>query len=93
MLGSKGMLQVENVPKEPVKCFDKNGGSSTILQFSFPQRYAEAYLQELEEFLILVDNPSRPCPVTKEAVLLTSRIADACERSMKEGRMVILNSL
>ena len=82
------MLQVQNVSKEPISCYTEMGGATTPLQHSFPQRYEQAYLLELEQFLDIVQDPSRTCPVTKETVLLTSRIADACEVSMKEGRMV-----
>ncbi len=84
------MLQVLNVPEKPVICFDGVGSSMPPLQYSFPQR---AYLQEMECFLSSVLDPSIPIPVTKRIVLLCSRIAEACERSLKEGKMVTLDSI
>ncbi len=82
------MLQVLNVPEKPVICFDGVGSSMPPLQYSFPQRYKDAYLQEMECFLSSVLDPSIPIPVTKRSVLLCSRIAEACEKSLKEGKMV-----
>ena len=82
------MLQVVNVPIDPVLKFDKEGGGSPPFLHSFSDRYREAYLQEMETFLSLVLDPSLPCPVRKEEVVLSARIADACETSLKEGRVV-----
>ena len=82
------MLQVENVPKNPIQCFSEAGGATPPLQYSFPERYEAAYITELNLFVDIVTDPTLSCPVTKETVLLTSKIADACEQSMKEGRMV-----
>lgn len=87
------MLQVENIPKNSVKRFDQSGGSTPQLQYSFPQRYEEAYLREMDAFLSIVSDPILPCPVTKQDVLLSGRVADACERSLKEGRTVTLDPI
>lgn len=93
VFGSKGMIQVGNVREDSVNSFYKDGGTSTALQYSFPQRYKDAYLKEMDTFLTIVSDPTCPCPVTKQDVLLSSRVADACERSLKEGKMVTLEPL
>ncbi len=92
-LGSKGMLQVENIPKDSVLCSGKEGGASSMLHYSFPQRYRDAYIKELDTFIGIVQDPTLPCPVTKEDVLLSTRVAVACEISLKEGRVVDFDSL
>jgi myo-inositol 2-dehydrogenase/D-chiro-inositol 1-dehydrogenase len=84
------MIQVGNIVEDSVKSFDKEGGESSRYQHSFPQRYREAYVKEMEAFVAIVRDPTLPNPVTREAVLLSSRIAEACERSFKEGKMVSL---
>lgn len=86
------MLQVENIPEKPVKSFSEAGGTTPPLHFSFPQRYEQAYLIEMDLFLDVVTDPSLPCPVTKESVLLAGRVADACEKSLKEGCVVTLDT-
>ena len=93
VLGSKGMLQVENVPKDSVLRSGKEGVVSPMLHFSFPERYKEAYLLELDTFLSLVLDPSLPCPIGKEEVLLSSRVAAAAEISHREGRLVALGPM
>ena len=87
------MLQVENVPKDSVMRFDKAGGNYPLYQHSFPERYKEAYLLEMDTFLDLVLDPSLPCSVSKEDVLLSTRVADACETSIREGRVVTFDSM
>ena len=82
------MLQVQNIPDDPVLWSSKEGVASPMLQFSFPERYKEAYLLELDTFVSIVLDPSLPCPISKADVLLSSRVADACETSLKEGRVV-----
>ena len=42
----------------------------------------------MDHFVGLVLDPSKPCAVSKEHVLLCTRIANACERSQKEGKIV-----
>ena len=86
--GEKGMLRVENIHEVPVERADCNGVTSSVYQHSFPDRYKQAYREELNHFVDVVLDPSIPLRVTKEQTLLASRIAEACERSTKEGRMV-----
>lgn len=84
------MLQVENIPKDPTSCLSREGGSSPTLIHSFVGRYKEAYELELDHFLSAVLDPALPVRVTREEVLLSSEVADACERSIKEGKMVAI---
>ena len=86
------MLQVNNVEKDSLQSFTSDGGHSSALQHSFPQRYEQAYLKELQDFLAIVRDPSAPSPrpVSREEVLLSGLVADACEKSLEEGRPVIL---
>ena len=90
VLGSKGMLQVHNILKEPVTSYVQSGVSCPTFQHSFPQRYKESYISELRHFISVVRDPIIPLYVTKEEVLLVSQITDACECSLKEERLVTL---
>ena len=90
VLGEKGMLRVENIHKTPLQEATGEGVTSAVYQHSFPDRYKQAYHEELNHFVDAVLDPSVPLLVTKEQTLLSSRIAEACERSAKEGRMVTL---
>ena len=90
MFGKKGMLVCENSHEEPVFCYGTEGAISTPLFYSFPQRYELAYRHELDHFINVVLDPSKPLSVTRDQTLLSSRVANACERSQREGKMVEL---
>ena len=88
MLGSKGMLQVRNVQEDFTVSLTQEGESLSRLLHSFPERYKEAYELEMDHFVTVILDPSVPLKVTQEEVLLSSEIANACERSLKEGKTV-----
>ena len=93
VFGEKGMLVCENVREDTNLMYNNDGCTASPVQFSFPQRFKEAYQRELDHFVDLVLDPSKPCAVTKEEVLLCARVANACERSQKEGRIVGLDPM
>ena len=93
VLGEKGMVRVENIVKDPLQSANNGGIISSLYLHSFPDRYKQAYHEELNHFVDVVLDPSIPLRVTKEQTLLASRIAEACERSAKEGRMVEITPL
>ena len=86
------MLRVENIHKNPVQEANRDGVTSAVYQHSFPDRYKQAYVEELDHFIDVVLDPSVPICVTKEQTLLASRITEACEKSAKEGRMVAMEN-
>ena len=88
MLGSKGMLQVRNVQEDFTVSLTQGGESLSPLRYSFPERYKEAYELEMDHFVTVILDPSVPLKVTQEEVLLSNKIANACERSLKEGRTI-----
>ena len=88
VLGEKGMLRVENIHETPILGADQYGVTLPTYEYSFPERYKQAYIAELDHFVDVVLDPSIPLCVTKEQTLLASRVAEACGRSAKEGRMV-----
>jgi myo-inositol 2-dehydrogenase/D-chiro-inositol 1-dehydrogenase len=91
--GEKGMLLCVNVREDPVHHFTDSGSTASVVQYSFPQRFQVAYEREMDHFVGLVLDPTKQCAVTRDEVLLCTRIANACERSQKEGRMVELEPL
>ncbi len=93
VLGEKGMLRVENISEDSVSLSDNGGVTTTPFLFSFPQRYEAAYRLELDHFITLLRDPTQPSCVTREQTLLVTRVADACEVSLREGRAVDLSPL
>ena len=84
------MLVCENVTEDPVTCYSQDGVTSAKVVYSFPQRYEKAYRRELDEFIDVIRDPSLSLKVQRKDTLLTTRVANACEKSAQEGRMVPL---
>lgn len=84
------MLICGNPPEDPILHYHTGGSTATPMLYSFPQRYELAYKKELDHFVDCVLDPSKPVLVKRSETLLSSRVADACERSFKEGKMVSL---
>ena len=62
---------------------------SVPIHYSFPSRYAMSYKNELEHFVNLVQEGQRYC-FDGNDTLAVSKIANACEESVKTGLPVRL---
>lgn len=89
LFGSKGALQVDNVQVANVRQLGADGGRDDPFFYSFAERYAEAYRTELDHFADVLDGSARPATGPRDS-LRALRLADAAERSMKEGMPVAL---
>ena len=86
------MLRVENVAEDSVSLSNKGGVTTKPFLYSFPQRYEQAYILELDHFIKILKDPSIPACVTREQTLLAGRVAEACAVSVREGRAVEFTS-
>ncbi len=57
---------------------------------TFMDRFRAAYVAELSAFIAVVAG-ARPVPCTVRDALAAFRVADACDRSLRDGRVVQLN--
>jgi myo-inositol 2-dehydrogenase/D-chiro-inositol 1-dehydrogenase len=87
VLGTTGMLQAENRPRTTLVASTADGARAAPIDHSFPTRYQEAYRAEFECFLACVRG-ERAVPITQADVRLSHRLADAAERSAREGQPV-----
>ncbi len=84
VFGSDGMLQAENRPKTLAVRSRAEGVLRPPVDHSFPTRYREAYRAEIACFLDCVRG-EREVPITHEEVRRSHRVADAAERSYRDG--------
>ena len=89
VLGTEGMVQAENRPRTTAVLSSREGATHAPIDHSFPTRYFEAYRAEFACFLDCVRG-AREVPVTHADVRQNHRLADAAERSAREGRPVRL---
>ena len=85
VFGSSGMLQCNNPVTNVVTHMTQPATMTSPAPYSFPQRYEQAYMLELEHFLDLVGDPRKTLKVQKRDTLRATQLAIACETSYKNG--------
>jgi myo-inositol 2-dehydrogenase/D-chiro-inositol 1-dehydrogenase len=89
VLGTSGMVQAENRPRTTVVVSGREGSLRPPIDYSFPTRYFEAYRAEFACFLECVRGAAE-VPITHADVRSNHRLAEAAERSVREGRPIPL---
>lgn len=92
ILGTEGMLQMNNIPLDTHLVFNRQGGHQRPYLDFFLERYADAYRQEMKTFIEALRN-DQPMPVGVEDGLRSTAIAIAAKRSLDENRMVELKEI
>jgi len=89
--GSRGMLQVDNRRATTLRRWsaERTDGQDPLLHF-FIQRYAEAYVHELNDFIDVVEKGGKPA-VDFEDGRRALIIADAAWESVRTGRAVTIS--
>lgn len=89
MLGSKGMLVTDNHHNHSMKKYlATETNVSSPLQHFFIERYGAAFDVEISKFVDAIENGA-PVPVGFEDGRLALLLADACFKSVAEGRTVL----
>lgn len=85
-LGSKGCVMDDNVYENNVRLFNETGYHGAKVPYHFPERYKEAYFDELRAFAASIENRTQPL-VTGFDGLQAVLIAEAAARSFKSGKL------
>nr|XP_054768879.1 uncharacterized oxidoreductase YrbE-like [Lytechinus pictus] len=88
VLGSKGMLQSQNRIEAPLTKHNERGELLDPIFPSFPERYSQSYCDEMDHFLDAVEGKIEKLDVSMEDTLSISWIAELCEQSMHQGKMI-----
>jgi myo-inositol 2-dehydrogenase/D-chiro-inositol 1-dehydrogenase len=96
VFGSKGMLTAKNEMTSSVELATANGHLMPPAEFSFPERYKDAYSAEMSDFVALVTAGADSDKVKKEKEAMLRypslvRTVMAAELSWKLGRQVFLS--
>jgi len=89
VFGEKGMLVSENRRPTELTSLTSGGTSLDVIYHSFPQRYADSYVNAMEHFLNVLQG-KEDLQVTMEDALSVSMIATAAEESHRTGKPIEL---
>jgi myo-inositol 2-dehydrogenase/D-chiro-inositol 1-dehydrogenase len=92
IMGSLATASMDNVPNTQTSLVGPGGKNADRLPDHFPQRYADAYVAQLDTFLTAVREGRSP-PTTALDGLAALQLADACTESARTGQPVGLRPL
>lgn len=87
VFGPKGMISAANEKPFPLTTSTKEGETQPPLLHSFPSRYYEGYIKELEHFCDIIQGLDENS-VSGENTMNISTIASALEESARTGQMI-----
>ncbi|MES9774141.1 inositol 2-dehydrogenase [Priestia megaterium] len=91
IIGTKGTLRIGTTPeKNMVTVFDENGAIKECSD-GFLERFEQAYLSEVEEFISCIRENRQP-NVTVEDGVLSTALGYACKESFETGELVSVKS-
>lgn len=88
--GRGGRIQVGNIPETSTVVSTSQGICHSKYQHSFPQRFHDAFGNEMDRFADILLGIGPAWPVTKEDCIRVQRIADAAQESARLGQVVQL---
>jgi len=90
IIGTEGHLRIGSIPeKNKAMLYNKDGAVVECVE-NFPQRFEEAYLLEMQEFISCIQEGRKP-GVTAEDGVKAIETAYAVTQSFREGRPVTLS--
>lgn len=89
VIGTKGMLRIADTPdKNKVTVFNEHGVVKPTSQ-NFPERFREAYVNELKDFVRCINENTQP-KITALDGLRGIEVANACQQSFEQDDLVKL---
>ena len=90
IVGTEGTLRISPVPEKNLcMIYDKNGAVKECVS-GFPERFAQAYQLEMQEFIDCVQTGRKPEVKVYDGTKST-QIAFATTQSYKEGKPVVID--
>ena len=89
VFGPFGLYKLENQLDTTIQHFDTTGSTQSKMNYSFSQRYKEAYLHELDYFYKMIKLNYAPL-VEEQHVILCKKLCNAVNESINEKQIVNL---
>ena len=90
VFGQFGLYKLENQLDTTIQYYDSCGSTHSKMNYSFSQRYKDAYLKELDYFYKMIKENYSPL-VDEQHLIMTKKICNAINQSIKTGNIVQLN--
>ena len=90
--GSKGSVAIENQRPVSIEVANGDGYTRPPLHDFFMTRYREAYAAEIAAFIAVMRDGKAPSPNGRDGMLALA-LADAANKSVREGRTVMLSEV
>ena len=90
--GSKGSVAIENQRPVSIEVANGDGYTRPPLHDFFMTRYTEAYAAEIAAFIAVMRDGKAPSPNGRDGMLALA-LADAANKSVQEGRTVMLSEV
>lgn len=90
--GSKGSVAIENQRAVSIEVANGDGYTRPPLHDFFMTRYTEAYAAEIAAFIAVMRDGKAPSPNGRDGMLALA-LADAANKSVQEGRTVMLSEV
>ena len=85
--GDFGLIKLENPLNSNVITYLPDSVKHSPIQYNFPQRFKEAYLNELNYFYNMIQN-KYPVIVSPKSLEVNNQICDLINKSLQENRMI-----
>ena len=87
VVGTEGSIRISSVPEKNLAMIYDNRGAVVECVGSFPERFAEAYILEMKEFIECIKQGRKPAITVQDGTLAT-QIAYATTQAWKSGEVV-----
>ena len=91
VFGSFGMYKLENQLDNTISNYNEIGSNYSHMNYSFTERYKEAYINELDYFYKMI-NENYPPLVEEYHLLLTKKICNAINESLRTNNIIMLDA-
>ena len=83
--------RVENQIDNNISYYDDKGSNYSKMNYSFKQRYKDAYIKELDYMYKMIVNDYEPL-IKENHLILTKKICNAINLSIKENKLIYLKN-
>jgi len=90
LIGTKGTLLVAQHPEKNLVTVLNEHGVVRPTSQNFPERFKQAFITEMKEFVSCIHEKRQP-NITAIDGLQATIVADACQASWKDGKLVIID--